>query len=172
MSIVGNMAGCYSPIGKTFVLEDADGNEFTGVVVDQEMIFTANASSDIREGKVAATDAGVVTGSAVIPNYETCTGQKIIMAGDQFKITLTLHDLYDYTELQCIVCPFNSSINESVSAEKVVIGDNVYNSNSVAIAATVVKNAEDKSIDFNLTNTTDIQYIIRFFTYKELYGDT
>lgn len=62
MKIVGNMVGCYSPMGKTFILEDENGNELTGIVVDQEVIFTATAS-DIVKGKVAGTDDGVVIGT-------------------------------------------------------------------------------------------------------------
>jgi hypothetical protein len=62
MKIVGNMVGCYSPMGKTFILEDENGNELTGIVVDQEVVFTATAS-DIVKGKVAGTDDGVVIGT-------------------------------------------------------------------------------------------------------------
>lgn len=62
MKIVGNMVGCYSPIGKTFILEDENGNELTGIVVDQEVVFTATAA-DIVKGKVAGTDDGVVVGT-------------------------------------------------------------------------------------------------------------
>jgi len=62
MKIVGNMVGCYSPMGKTFILEDENGNQVTGIVVDQETIFTATAA-DIVKGKVAGTDDGVVTGT-------------------------------------------------------------------------------------------------------------
>lgn len=62
MKIVGNMVGCYSPMGKTFIIEDENGNEITGIVVDQETIFTATAA-DIVKGKVAGTDDGVVVGT-------------------------------------------------------------------------------------------------------------
>ena len=62
MKIVGNMVGCYSPIGKTFILEDENGNELTGIVVDQEVVFTATPA-DIVKGKVAGTDDGVVVGT-------------------------------------------------------------------------------------------------------------
>ena len=48
--------------GNTFILEDDNGNELIGVVVEQETIFTATAS-DIVKGKVAATDNGVVVGT-------------------------------------------------------------------------------------------------------------
>jgi hypothetical protein len=62
MKIVGNMVGCYSPMGKTFIIEDENGNEITGIVVDQETVFTATAT-DIVKGKVAGTDDGVVVGT-------------------------------------------------------------------------------------------------------------
>ena len=62
MSIWGNVVGAYSPMGKTFILVDENGNEITGIVVDKETIFTATAA-DIVKGKVAGTDDGVVVGT-------------------------------------------------------------------------------------------------------------
>ena len=62
MTIIGNMVGCYSPMGKIFTLVDEDNNEFTGVIVDQETVLTATAA-DIVAGKIAATDEGIVTGT-------------------------------------------------------------------------------------------------------------
>lgn len=62
MKIVGNMIGSYSPLGKTFILEDEDGNEVVGVVVDSEVIFTAT-DSDVISGKVYASDDGVSIGA-------------------------------------------------------------------------------------------------------------
>lgn len=65
MSIIGNMVGCYSPMGKTFILQDENGNEITGVIVDQETVFNATPN-DVREGKVFAGDEGVKTGTLVV----------------------------------------------------------------------------------------------------------
>ena len=62
MKIVGKMVGCYSPIGKSFIIEDENGNAVTGIIVSQETVFTATAS-DIVKGKVAGTDDGVVVGT-------------------------------------------------------------------------------------------------------------
>lgn len=62
MKIVGNMVGCYSPMGKTFIIQDENGNEVTGIVVDQETVFTATAA-DIVAGKTAGTEDGVVVGT-------------------------------------------------------------------------------------------------------------
>lgn len=167
MSIYGNPSGGFG-FPKTFILTDENGTELTGVVVGEKTIFTANASDDIRIGKVAATSEGVVTGSKIFPFYTTCTGKKIIPAGSEFKMVLSTQDIYDYTELQCIICPFNSTMEGSVEAEKVVIGDNVYDTNSTSVLSTVSKNLDEKSVCFNMTNTTDVPYIIRFITYKEI----
>jgi hypothetical protein len=60
--ICGNMVGSYSSLGKTFILQDEDGNEITGVVVDSEVIFTAT-DADVRAGKVYASDEGVSIGT-------------------------------------------------------------------------------------------------------------
>lgn len=62
MKIVGNMVGMYNPLGKTFILTDENSNEYVGVVVDSEVIFTAT-DSDVLEGKVYASDHGVSTGT-------------------------------------------------------------------------------------------------------------
>ena len=63
--ISGNMVGSYSQIGKTFVLVDENGNELTGVVVDQETMFTAT-DDDVIKGKVYASNDGVSVGTLEI----------------------------------------------------------------------------------------------------------
>ena len=60
--INGNMVGSYSQIGKTFILVDASGKELTGVVVEQETVFTAT-DNDVRSGKVYASNDGVSVGT-------------------------------------------------------------------------------------------------------------
>ena len=60
--IIGNMVGSYSSMGKTFIIEDENGNELVGVVVDSEVVFTAT-DSDVRQGKVYASDEGVSVGT-------------------------------------------------------------------------------------------------------------
>ena len=65
MSVIyGNVVGGGSGFGPTFLLEDEDGTQVTGILVDELTIFTATAE-DIKLGKVAGTDAGVVTGTHV-----------------------------------------------------------------------------------------------------------
>lgn len=62
--ICGNLVGGITGYGKTFVLVDENNNEITGVVVDEFTLFTATAE-DIKQGKTAATDSGIVTGTHV-----------------------------------------------------------------------------------------------------------
>ena len=167
MSIVGNMAGSYSQLGKTFVIVDENNNELTGVVVSQEQIFTAT-DNDVREGSVYASDSGVSTGTKVIPAYRTSAGCILVQPNGNFSITnLSQNNNFDYTKLQCIITLFDTNISSSVLAEKVIIDDAVYNVGSNAKISDVVKNSENKSIDLNITNDSENYYLIRFFTYKE-----
>ena len=65
MSIIyGNIVGGSSGFGNTYLLEDEYGNQITGIVVDELTIFTATAE-DIKFGKIAGTDSGVVIGTHV-----------------------------------------------------------------------------------------------------------
>lgn len=165
--ISGNMVGSYSQIGKTFIIQDDNGNEITAVVTDQEQIFTAT-DNDVREGLVYASSDGVSTGTKNIPAYRTSTGYSVVLPNSNFTIPyLTQYDKYNYTELQCIITLFNSDMNDSVSAEKVVINSVVYNVGTSVALSNVIKDAVNKSIDLNIINNSENTYLIRYFTYKE-----
>lgn len=167
--IYGNTVGV-STCPKSFVLEAEDGTELVGVVVDDVTVFTADASTDIREGTVAATDKGIVTGSKVIPSYNTSEGCTIIMPDTTFEIkSLKPLNKYDFTKLQVIICPFAGSIDDSVSAEKVSINGKVYETNSDVVIAEVTKDDVNKHINFGIKNESDSLYVLRYFTYKEIY---
>ena len=62
--ICGNLVGGITAYGKSFLLEDENGNQLTGVVVDELTLLTATAE-DIKLGKTAGTDSGIVTGTHV-----------------------------------------------------------------------------------------------------------
>lgn len=164
--INGNAVGGIVGYGKTFILTDESGNELTAVVTDEVKIFDADPLTDIREGKTAATDAGIVVGAKNIPAYHVSEGYKLITAGSKFVI---LVDEWDYTKLQVIICPFNTSLANSVSAEKVVIGESVYNVGSADVVSTVVKDSTNEWVDLGITNNTENRYLVRYFMYKEEY---
>lgn len=153
---------------KTIVLEDADGNRVIAVLVDEEVDFNATAN-DIRKGKVAVTDDGVTVGEKFIPSYYATSGYKIIMPKKPFSIKLPDNDTYDYTDLQVIICPFTKSLAASVCCEKVVIDSVLYDALSTTGLSTMKLNSENKTIEFGIENSQSTPYLIRYFTYKEVY---
>lgn len=164
--IIGNVVGG-SPLVKSYILETEEGKEIPAVLTAQEVIFDATPN-DIREGKVAATGDGVTVGKKVIPSYHTNEGCRYIKPGTRFSIFLKSLDLYKYTKMLAIICPYNNSIPESVSAEKVSIDGKVYNVNSTISIAIVSSNDSEKSIDLGITNETDKPFVLRYITYKEI----
>lgn len=166
--ISGNMVGSYSQLGKTFIIEDENGNELIGVVTGSEMLLTADAATDIREGKVAVTDAGIVEGSKKIPAYETCHGFKVLSKDAAVTLSLPTLDVYDYTIFHGIICDYNTSITNSTAAQQIVLYDSVFNVQSSDIVANVEKDHDTKSIMFNITNNSGKMRILRYITYKEI----
>lgn len=165
LNVCGNASGGFG-FPKSLVIVDENGNEFTGVVTDEVKVFTAT-DNDVREGMVYASENGVSTGTKDIPAYRTTAGFCCIASGKPFSIPLKMHDKYDYTKLQCIITPVNTSSSNSVAAEKVVINDAVYQVGSTEKISDVTKNETTKSIDLNIVNDTNLNYYIRYFTYRE-----
>lgn len=162
----GLLGGTGSADPETIILVDEAGTEVTAVLTDEELVFDATAN-DIRLGKTAATDSGVTVGTKDIPAYYTTEGVKIVTAGSKFSVVLATEDRYQYTKLQVIICGFNSSLSDSVAAEKVSINDGVYDVSSAEILASVTMDAENKAIDLGITNDGDTPCVMRYFTYKE-----
>lgn len=164
--IIGNVVGG-KPLIKSYILETEDGKEIPAVLTEQEVVFDAT-KNDIRIGKTAATGEGVTVGEKVIPSYHTNEGHRYIKPGTRFSIPLRSLNLYKYTKMQAIICPYNNSIPESVSAEKVSIDGKVYNVNSTISVSIVSTNDPEQSIDLGITNDTDKPFVLRYFTYKEI----
>lgn len=166
--ITGNVIGGILKYPDTIILRDEDGKEYAATMLGEEVELTAT-ENDIRIGKVAANEKGVVTGEKVIPAYHTTQGYQIIPDKSSLVIT-SLKDLdkYDYTKLQVMICEFNSSLSDSVSVSKVVIDDNVYEVLSTISISEISKNETDKTIDLGIVNNSGNPQILRFLTYKEI----
>lgn len=165
MAIYGNMIGGGSAPLKTLILVDESGNETVGVVTESLQMFDATPA-DVRINKTFVSDNGIETGENTI-TYRTEQGFVGIKAGKNFSIPLYNYDLYDYTKLQCIITPYNTSIANSVAADKVVIGDCVYPTGSTIKLSDVSKDIESQSINLNIVNDSESRYIIHYFTYRE-----
>ena len=155
-------------IPETIILVDEAGNECAAVLTDEVVELTATPN-DIREGKTAVTENGIEVGEKFIPSYITTEGIKLIRAGANFEVQLFDMSLYDYTQLQALICNFNSSLSDSVAVEKVAIKDNVYNVQSTTVISAVTKDDAEQKIYFGIVNNTDNRYVLRYFTYKEVY---
>lgn len=151
-----------------YILRDSKGNERVGVLVDVETVLDATPN-DIRKGITAVTEKGITIGEKVIPGYNTHEGVMFIRPGAKFEIRLVNENQYDYTLLQCLICDFNTNLDDSVSTNKVVIGDNVYKVESVDAIATVIRDHDARSINLGIINDTDKIKILRYFTCKEIY---
>ena len=152
---------------EAYILVDENGNEIPAVLVSEETVFDATAN-DIRLGKTAVTDNGVTVGTKDIPPYYTSEGIQVVMTGSEMVITqLTDGDRYDFTKFQAIVCPYTSSIAASVAADKVVIDEKVYTTQSAEVLATVTKNSDNKTVSLGISNTGTVPCLIRYITYKE-----
>lgn len=165
--IVGNVIGNNPVTPKAYILKTNTGEEIPAVLVAEQTLFTAT-ENDIREGKTAGTEKGVITGEKVIPAYHTSGGTSIITSGKPLTIYLPDLNAYDYTKLQVIVCAFNSSLSNSVATSKVAINNKVYEVLSVDSIADITKNDDGKTIDLGITNETDKPLILRYITYKEI----
>ena len=152
-------------IGKTIVLQDEKGVDLVGIVTEKAIVFDASPN-DIRLGKIAATQHGVTIGEKVIPSYNTDEGYKVIPKGSDFAVNTKN---YDYTKMQAILCPVNGSVDNSVAADKVVIDSKVYAVQSSEVVSNVAPDHEKKQISFGITNNSDSAYLIRYFSYKEIY---
>ncbi|MDY4577946.1 MAG: hypothetical protein SO471_08270 [Anaerobutyricum hallii] len=166
MAIYGNPVGG-ALNAKTFMLEVNGGEtEIAATVVGEETVFDATPN-DVRTGKKFATSSGVEVGTKDIPAYRTAQGAVIIKPNENFSIVLEGYSQYDYTKLQCLISKFNTSVDDSVAVDKVVIGDNVYAVNSTIPLAAVTKDAATKSIKLNIKNESSVDYVLRYFTYRE-----
>lgn len=167
--IVGKVIGGGGSTAKTYILKTEDGQEIPAVLTEEEVNLTATAD-DIRKGTTAVTANGVIEGTKLIPAYHTFEGYRIITAGSAITIPNfnTEVNIYDYTKLQTILCAFNTNVANSVSAEKVSIGNNVYNVQSVNAVASVTKNHDTQIIDLGIKNENNKPMILRYFTYKEV----
>ena len=148
-----------------YILEDDNGNEVVAVMSENEVVFDATAN-DIRAGKIAATATGITEGTKEIPAYRADEGSVKIKVGQSMDIPL-LSDMCHYTVFQAIVCDFNADMYNSVSAEKVVINDSVYNTGSTSALADVRVDADLQTIKLGVTNTSSTPDVIHYMIIKE-----
>ena len=146
------------------VTVDGVNKAFAQLVGEEKAELTAT-ENDIRENTVAITGKGITTGTKDIPAYHTTRGAVAVLPNDDFVINILKGDRYDYTELLCLIAPYNTSMRDSVAMDRTVIYDAVYTAGSTEKLADVVKDAANKAINLGITNG-DTPYVIQFMTYR------
>lgn len=152
-------------VGDTVILVDENGYEVAAVMTDEEVDLTATAN-DIRLGTLAVTDDGVTEGTKEIPSYHSIEGYKVVTNKSKFILSI---EHYDYTKMMAVFCPFNTSMANSVAAEKAVLNNVVYPVLSAEPEATVKIDTVNERVDFGIVNESGKPYLIRYFSYKEIY---
>ena len=147
---------------KTVIIEDTDGNELTGVVTGEEVVFTAT-DKQVADGFVYAGDNGVSTGSREFLSYRTTRGYKLVDIGDIYTIQLSDNDQYQYTQLQCLISPLSNPYMATMS----VLDNGVYSVSDGSKLSDVTIDISTKSINLNISNTSNEQYVIYYFTYRQ-----
>lgn len=162
--LYGNATGGFG-IPKMVEIVDGNGNTLVGTVTDSAVVFDATRE-DVKVGKMFASNDGVQEGIDT-KTYRTTQASRAISPGESFSIPLEDNDMYNYTKFQAMIANFNITIDDSVSVNKIVFNDAVYDVNSTAKLSNVAKNTLTKSIDLNITNSTSDTYVIHYSTYKE-----
>lgn len=149
------------------VTVDGENKVYMQVYGEEKVTLTATPN-DVREGTSVISNEGYMVGEKFIPSYHTSQGFRVIPAESEFTISkLPKEELYDYTKLQAMTMPFNTTLADSVAVDKVVIDDSVYNAGSTEAVSNVTKDDENKSILLGIINGSS-PAIIRYFTFKEV----
>lgn len=165
MAIMGNVVGGSSALGKTLILEGKDGTQIVGVITEQENVFNAKPS-DIRIGKTAVVDSGIVEGTNTI-NYRTEMSSILVLPGENFSIPFKYYNMYDYKKFQCIVVLFHLNYTDNVETMAITINDTVFSVEESKKLSSITKNFDNKSIDLNFTNNSNNTYEVFYFTFHE-----
>ena len=158
-------SGSEDPNDPTIVLVDENGNELVATLMDEEVIFDATAN-DIREGKLAVTEQGITVGTKEIPGYISTEGTRLIMPSESFNIKIDSNRC-EFAKLLALICTYNTTLNNSVAAEKVVINDSVYIVNSNELVSMVTSDIDNGLIDLGIINEGATPCVIRYITFKE-----
>ena len=165
MSVIyGNPSGGFG-MPRLIEIADENGNTFIGAVTDSEVVLDATRA-DVKAGKMFAANEGIQEGEDT-KTYRTTHASYLVLPGENFTLLLDKYDIYDYTKFQAMIAEFNTTQTDSTSVSKIVLNDKVYNVNSTVKLSDVTKNSSTKSVDLNITNSTDKTYVIHFNTYRE-----
>lgn len=144
---------------KTYIVQFGE-TELIGVVVDELEMFDA-CCSDVKAGKKFVCDSGVSIGINDSPCCAVIKGVHEVYPGVEFLLKLEDHDLWNYTDLQCMIAPKSSPY----AIDKIVVNNEVRDTSGNKLAD-ITKDIGNKAIRLNITNNTTDIYLLYFFVCK------
>lgn len=163
MGFYGNATGGFG-MPKILEIVDNNGNTIIGTVTDSEVVLDATRA-DVKIGKKFASNDGIEEGTDT-RTYRVEAGAQLISTNSEFKIILEDYNMYDYSQLQAMIMPYDTSMDKSTAVNKTVINNNVYNVESNTIISSIVKDSVNKAVDLGIINGSTT-HVIRYFLFKE-----
>lgn len=156
--INGNMIGISSAPLKTLTIVDENNNEYVGIVVGSEVLFTAT-DNDVRVGSVYAGDSGVSTGTKDIPAYYSSYGHKFVLADQEAVIVVPE---YNYKNLMVTISTYNTSWDQSVVSTYISIDNGMYavGSNTKLSDITIDYDNEQINLGITVSEKSVLRYIV------------
>lgn len=161
-SYAGLIDGLENPERVVYTVTLDGENEVFAQLYGEEKVQLTATPNDIREGSVAITETGVITGEKFIPSYISAHGAKLTPANKP--VTLSSYESI-YDQIMVTLAPFESSINESVAIRYVSIGDSIYDVTTGSKVSDIKKDIANEQIVLGITPTE--KSVLRYFVLRE-----
>ena len=158
-TIIGNVVGSSSTINVVQLVCE-DGTVLEGIVAAERPNIDATAK-DIRRGKTAITQYGVTEGEADMAGLMSSSCD--VTSGEPLSIYLPDNNRYNYTTFQCVVV----LQRDNAVIKYFSINDAVYSVETATKVSDITKNADTKSIDFNIVNESEDIYTIIYVVNRD-----
>lgn len=160
--IYGNKIGGSSAYDKTYIVDD-NGVQALAVVVDEEADYELSATAkDVKVGKVFIGANGLDVGTNDAPCCRFTNGVHEVYPGVEFMLCFKEANQWDYSTVHAVI----TNKNTPFKVERLIVHDNVYDSNGTEIAE-VTKDSVNNCIRFNIKNETTEVQLLHFFVCKE-----
>jgi hypothetical protein len=161
-SYAGLIDGLENPERVVYTVTLDGENEVFAQLHGEEKVQLTATPNDIREGSVAITETGVITGEKFIPSYISRYGKKYVLANSEAVITGAATD---YKQIMISIAPFDSSLDASVGINYVSVDDSVYDVNTGLKVASITKDVANDRVNLGVIATE--KSVLRYFLVEE-----
>ena len=144
-----------------YIIVDEAGNQLNATFTEQAVIADATAN-DIRIGKTAITESGLITGTKEIPVYYSNYGYKLLSANKEATLFLPR---YNYKNLLVTISTYNTSREQSLNVTYISIDNGMYAIGNNTKLSDITIDEEKQQIKFGIT--VNEKSILRYFVITE-----